>query len=52
MPLVINSLRGGHTDRQTHTHTDVQTKAISRNQVRTTFGHAPEGIKDLNKRNS
>ena len=32
MPLVINALGGEHTD--THTHTDVQTKAISRNQVR------------------
>ena len=31
-PLVINSLRGGHT--QTRTHTDVRTKLILRNQAR------------------
>ena len=29
MPLVINALEGGHTQR----HTDMGTKAISRNQV-------------------
>ena len=34
MPLVINAFGGGHTHRQTHTHTNVQTKAISRNQAR------------------
>ena len=49
MPLVINALKGGHTDthrqtdrqthtdrqtdRQTDTHTNTQTKAISRNQA-------------------
>ena len=43
MPLVINSLRGGHrqtdtqTDRykhtHTHTHTDVYTETILRNQA-------------------
>ena len=30
-PLVINDLGGGQTDRQTHAHTNVQTKSISRN---------------------
>ena len=35
MPQVINSLRGGHT----HTHTDLRTETILRNQVRT--GHVP-----------
>ena len=34
MPLVINALGGGHTD----THTDTQTKAISRNQTCAAFG--------------
>ena len=29
---------GGHTDTQTHTHTDAQTKAVSRNQARTAEG--------------
>ena len=38
--LVINALGGGHTDRQTHAHTDAQTKAISRNQARVAFGRA------------
>ena len=35
MPLVINSLGGGHTHAHTHTHThtDVRTKTILRNQV-------------------
>ena len=28
----MNALGSGHTDRQTHTHTDVRTKAISRNK--------------------
>ena len=32
MPLVFNSLRGGHTD--IHTHTDNRIKVISRNQAR------------------
>ena len=32
-PLVVNGLRSGQTD--THTHTDAQTKKISRNQPRT-----------------
>ena len=43
--MVINGLRGRHTDTQTHTrtHTDAQTKAISRNQVHAAF-HAP-GLK-------
>ena len=27
-PLVINALGGGHTDRQTHMHTNAQTKTI------------------------
>ena len=31
MPLVINSLGGGHTD--TNTHTDVRTETILRNQA-------------------
>ena len=30
-PLVINSLGGGHT--QTHTHTDVRTETILKNQA-------------------
>ena len=39
MPLVINALGGGQrqTDRHMYTHTDMQTKAISRNQMCT--GH-------------
>ena len=32
MPLVINSLRNGHTT-QTHTHTDVRTETMLRNWV-------------------
>ena len=40
-PLVINSLRGGHThrhtDTHTHIHTRVRTKAILRNQVCASF---------------
>ena len=35
MPLVINSLGGGHT--QTNTHTDIRTETILRNQMRTWF---------------
>ena len=35
MPLVINSLRDGHTHTHTHTHTDVHTEIILRNQART-----------------
>ena len=31
MPLVINSLGGGHTN--THTHTDTRTETILRNQA-------------------
>ena len=42
MQLVINTLKGGHTD--THTHTDAQTKMISRNQACVTFGLTP-GLK-------
>ena len=35
MPLVINSLRGGHTqtDTNTHTYTDAHTETILRNQM-------------------
>ena len=33
IPLVTNALKGGHTDWHRHTHTDVQTKVISRNKV-------------------
>ena len=33
MPLVIDSLRGGHTHTYTHMHTDVCTETISRNQA-------------------
>ena len=44
MPLVINALDGGHTD----TDTDMQTKAISRNQVCVAFGRTP-GLKIFNK---
>ena len=32
---------------QTHTHANTQTKAISRNQVRAAFGHAPGLIKSV-----
>ena len=32
MPLVLNSLGGGHT--HTNTHTDVRTETILRNQAR------------------
>ena len=37
MPLVINSLGGGHTHTNTHinTHTDVHTGTILRNQAST-----------------
>ena len=46
MPLVINSLRGGHThtcaNTQTHTHRRSWTEAILRNQV--TGWHVP-GLK-------
>ena len=40
MPLVINGLGDGHA----HTHTDAQTKTISRNQAHAAFGRAP-GLK-------
>ena len=43
-PLVINGLKGGHTD----THTDAQTKAISRNQACAAFDCAP-GLKTEKK---
>ena len=36
--MIINGLGGKHTDTDTHTHTVVQTKAISRNQAHTVFG--------------
>ena len=36
MPLVINALGGRQTNGQTQTNTNVQTKAISRNQAHTT----------------
>ena len=38
MPVVINALGSGHTGTDTDTHTDLQTKTISRNQVRVAFG--------------
>ena len=36
MPLVINSLGGGHTHKHTHTHmhTDVRTRSMLGNQAR------------------
>ena len=40
MPLVSNALGGRHTDTQTSTYTDMQTKAISGNQVYS--GYRPE----------
>ena len=33
MPLVINSLGGGHTHTNTHMHTDICTETHLRNQV-------------------
>ena len=46
MPLVINSLGGGHADMQTHTHihTAIDTKTILRNQV-STCGRLAPGLK-------
>ena len=44
-PLVINSLGGGHT----HTHTDVRTGTISRNQARAWFKKRVE-INHCNKK--
>ena len=35
-PLIINSLRGGHTN----THTDVSTETILRNHVRAWFNNS------------
>ena len=49
MPLVINVLGGRDTHTKTHTHTDVQTKMISRNQRPCTLGLKAQAW--LNKNN-
>ena len=51
MPLVINSLRGGHTCKYTHihTHSDVRTETTLRNQECASHGPACAWFKSLYK---
>ena len=54
MPLVINSLGGGHTyirtHTQTHTHTDVHTETSLRNQA-CAAGRSPKLYHQENNKN-
>ena len=56
MPLVINSLGGGHTHTHTHTHTsthtDVRTGTISRNQAHAGRRPARAWFKNLLQRDA
>ena len=50
MPLVVNSLGGGHTN--THTHTDFHTETIFRNQVHADLLQAPVWFNNISKTDS
>ena len=47
MPLVINSLGGGHTHTYTNTHTDVHTGSIVTNQARAGLRPARTWFKNI-----